>query len=333
MSLLVVYIVAFVLLAGLFAMIEAAVLSISPAEVEELVSRREWGARQLKALTAGITRPMVVLVLLINTLYILGPMLAGNQAIELFGNTAIPIVTALLTLATIVFSEIIPKSLGSHYAPAIARLAAPLVQLAIYLLYPLVIVLEWLANLFKSGSRPIGTEEQIRSLAAIGRSEGHIQPEEGQLIRRAFVLNDRTASETMTPKEKIVTVDASLTIAEAAEKALRHAFSRYPIVGPSEDDVRGIIITRDLLQGLVAERGGEPITPLVRPCPLVPPTTTCDDLLVKFRDERVHLAVVQQDKQTLGLVTLEDVLEVLVGEIEDEKSVGKGQRVTIVKKV
>jgi CBS domain containing-hemolysin-like protein len=317
---LVVYVLAFVLLAGLLAMIEAAVLSISPAEVEELFARRDWGSRPLKVLKEQITRPMVVLVLLINTLYILGPILAGNQAIELFGNAAIPIVTVLLTVATIVFSEIIPKSLGTHYAPWIARLSAPLVHAAIYLLYPAVIALERLANLFKSGTRRIGTEEQIRSLAAIGRHAGYIDPQEGRLVRRAFVLNDRTADEIMTSREAMVTIAADANIGEAAAEVLRHEFSRCPVIGQTIDDVKGMVTTRDLLQGLAEERDGEPISPLVRPCLLLSPETTSDDLLLRFRDDRVHLAVVQRARKTIGLVTLEDVLEELVGEIEDEKS-------------
>ena len=108
-------IVIFVSLSGLMAAIEAAVLSVSRGEVEELVVRRAFGATALKAITLRITQALVVIVIFTNTINILGPISVGRKAIELYGNTAIGIITALLTFATIVFSEIIPKSVGTHY--------------------------------------------------------------------------------------------------------------------------------------------------------------------------------------------------------------------------
>ena len=168
------------------AAVEAAVLSVSRAEVEELVVKRAWGARALKAITHGITRPMVVIVVLTNTINILGPILTGKRAIELYGDVAIAGITVILTLGTIVFSEIIPKSLGSHYAPSISRLVAPVIEGLILLLYPIIVALEWFSNLFKAGKRRIGTEKQIRSLVKIGRRAGYIESDEGQIEFHSF---------------------------------------------------------------------------------------------------------------------------------------------------
>lgn len=313
------YMVVFVALSGLMAMIEAAVLSVSRGEVEELVIRRAFGAGALKAITHRITPALVVIVIFTNTINVLGPILTGRKAIQVYGDAAIVVITILLTVGTTVFSEIVPKSLGTHYAPRISRVAAPPIRLLVYLLYPAVVALEWFSDLFKAGQRRIGTEDQIRSLATIGRREGYIESGEGKLIHRAFVLNDRTAFDIMTPLTEVIGVDETFTIRQAATRVFRHAYSRYPVFGKSVHDVRGLVMSRDILEAVTEGRDQEAVGSICRPCLMVSAGVRSDELLVRFRDERIHLAVVQDGSQTVGLVTLEDVLEELVGEIEDEK--------------
>ncbi len=315
------YVVVFITLSGVMAAVEAAVLSVSRGEVEELIVKRTWGASALKTITQGIARPMVVIVVLTNTINILGPILAGRKAIQLYGDLSIGVITVVLTIGTVVFSEIIPKSLGSHHAPLVGRIAAPTMRALIYLLYPVVLALEWFSELFKTGERRIGTEEQIRSLVAVGRRAGYIERDEGQMIRRAFILNDRTAADIMTPIEEMVTISERSTVGQAAETVFRRAFSRYPVYGDSINDIKGLAISRDILQALFEGVESQSISTICLSCPIVSAETRSDKLLVYFRDEHIHLAVVQDQQKTIGLVTLEDVLEELVGEIEDEKDV------------
>jgi CBS domain containing-hemolysin-like protein len=316
---LVLYIFAFIVLSGLMAAIEAAVLSISRGEVKELRLQGAWGADALRAITERITQAVIVLVIFTNTINVLGPILAGRKALQLYGDFAIAVITAVLTLGTIVFSEIIPKSLGTHYAPLISRLAAPVIRLLIIALYPLVISLEWFSNQLKSGERRIGTEVQIRSLATIGRRAGYIESDEGQLVRRAFLLNDRSARDIMTPWQDMVSLEETDTIREAATRVFCHAYSRYPVFGKSINDVTGLVMSRDILEALTEGRGQEPVSTIRLSGFTVPAEMRSDELLVRFRDEHIHLAVVRDQQQTVGLVTLEDVLEELVGDIQDEK--------------
>jgi putative hemolysin len=315
------YILVFIALSGLLAMVDAAVLSVSRAEVEELVQQGKWGAVPLRALKHRMARAVVIVVIVTNTINVLGPILVGQKAVEVYGSTVIGVITAVLTLGTIIFSEIIPKSLGAHYAPLISRVSAPVILVLIYALYPLVVALDRLTSLFQSGERPIGTEAQIRSLVAIGRRREYIESDEATLIHRAFVLNDRQATDIMTPLERTVAVRAGETVKEAAAVVVGHPYSRYPVFGETADDVRGIVLTRDLLEALAEGRDAEPVTGIARQAFLVGARTRSDALLVLFRDKRIHQAVVQQQGKTLGIVTLEDVLEELVGEIEDERDV------------
>ena len=313
--------VSFILLSGLVAMVDAAILSVSRPETEEAITQRLWGAQQLRHVKEQLTRSVVVVVIVTNTINVLGPILIGQTAVSLYGPVAIGGVTVVLTLGTIVFSEIVPKSLGAHYAVNVSRFAALPVLALTYALYPLVVSLDAFARVFKRGRRRIGTEEQIRALATLGRQAGYIEADEGVLVHRAFVLNDRTAGDIMTPRHRMVSLRGDLAISEAAEQVLGSSYSRYPVFGGSPGDFKGFVLTRDILEAVVRGDGEQPLAALTRDGLVLDESRRCDDLLLQFRLRRVHAALVQRSGATVGLVTLEDVLEELVGEIRDENDV------------
>ena len=311
--------VTFVLLSGLVAMVDAAVLSVSRAETEEEVAHQRWGALQLRTITAHLTRSVIVIVIVTNTINVLGPILIGQTAVAIYGASAVGWMTIILTLGTIIFSEIIPKSLGTHYATQISRFAALPILTVTYGLFPLVVVLDRFTRLFRRGRRHVGTEGQIRALTTLGRRAGYIEPDEGALVHRVFILNDRTAKDIMNPRTTIESLRAGATLADAAQEILRSRFSRYPMFGASLDDYAGLVLARDVLEAVVDGRGDQPLTSVARSGLTVDADQRCDDLLLQFRLRRLHLAVVQRAGATIGLVTLEDVLEELVGEITDER--------------
>lgn len=302
-------------------MIDAAVLNVTPAEVEVLIQKKMWGGRQLKALLRHTTRAIIVIVIFTNVTNILGPILAGKKAVELYGSEAIGVMTAILTFGTIVFSEIIPKSVGAHYAPSISRIIAPFLLVVVTILFPIVIVLEKFARVFKSGKRKVGTEEQIRALANIGGGAGHIDADERELIHRAFVLNDRRVRDIHTPAEKMVTIEKSATVLRAAKVIFDHHYSRYPVLGES-GKVHGYVLSRDVLEALANGKRDSTIGFLIRRVMTVPADLRCDELLNRMRKTNAQLAIVQEGAKTVGLVTLEDTLEELVGDIRDEGDVG-----------
>jgi CBS domain containing-hemolysin-like protein len=308
----------FITISGFFAMIDAAVLNVTPAEVEVMINKKKLGAKELKFLLRHTTRAIIVIVICTNVTNILGPILAGQKAVTLFGSNAIGYMTAFLTFATIIFSEIIPKSIGAHHAPRISRRVAPLLLLLITVLYPLVFVLERIVRLFKSGKRKVGTEEQIRALANIGGGAGHIDADEQDFIHRAFVLNDRKVREIMIKGDHMKCISAEKTIEQAAKTVFHHHFSRYPVIGSSINDTRGYVLSRDILSAMADGKGTALITPLIREILTVDADLPCDSLLNILRNNAAQLAMVREQKQIVGLVTLEDVLEQLVGEIKDE---------------
>lgn len=313
----------FVFLSGLLALTDAALLSVGYAEVEELYAQRKWGAASLRVVTRRLTRAVVVIVIATSIVNILGPILVGQRAVQLFGNSAIGVITALLTFASILFAEIIPKAIGTHYAPTVSRIVAPVVRAFIVCLFPVVIVLEKLVSYFKIGKRPIGTEEQIRALARIGGGAGHIRESEGELIHRVFILNDRRARDLMTPRRKVVALQSDTTIRAAVVEVARHPHSRYPVYVGSLDTILGIVMNHDLYDAIAKGKEEGAIASVTRDVLFVPGSMRSDTLLLLFRRRHVHLAIVQDQQRTIGIVSLEDVLEELVGEIEDERDAAK----------
>lgn len=314
-------ILVFVALSGLMSAIEAAVLSVTQPEIDELMVHGRPGAQRLWELKRELPRSLAVIVILTNLINVLGPILVSLQAFRIYGPGALVPITIVLTFGTIVFSEVIPKSLGSHYAPRLARWSAPAIWIMSLATYPLGAGLAWLSGKVTRGRRPIGTETQIRALVKLGREAGHIEPEEGRMIYRSFLLNDRTAYDIMTPLIETVSIPATVTVGEAVDVVLAKEFSRFPVFGKSPDDVRGWVLARDLLTALTDGQAETPVSLVLRPPFVVDADAHADELLVRFRARREHLAVVQRAGRTVGIVTLEDVLEEIVGEIEDEKDI------------
>jgi len=319
MSLVVAYIVAFIFLSGLMAAIDAAILSVTRPEIEELIHHGRPGATQLRDVKKHMARSVVVIVILTNTINVLGPILVSNEALKRHGSESLAMITVILTLGTILFSEIFPKALGTHYAPSIGRVAAGPLQLAGVVLYPLVVALAWLSRKLTRGSRPIGTERQVRALALLGRRAGHIESDEIMMIYRVFRLNDSTARDIMTSRDDVIAISGEATLREAAEHVRQAGFSRYPVFRESLDRVEGLVTARDILQGVIGGQGDESVSTVARRVLQFEAGCRSDQMLMVFRDEHIHLGIVTQGGRTLGIATLEDVLEELVGEIEDEK--------------
>ena len=314
-------IVAILILSGLFSGSEAALVSLSDAEMEAMVHEKRMGSVLLSRVHRNIERSVITIVVCNNVVNIVGSIVVGQLVIGLYGDAVLAVITTGLTFGIIVFSEIIPKSLGIHYAEHASLLAAPVILLLTIILLPLIVILEWVTNLLKSGERKVGTEQQIRSLVTIGRKSGHIESDEGQLIHRAFILNDKEASDIMTPLKDIIGLNEDDTIKDVWEKIDHEAYSRYPVFGASIHEVQATVFKQDVLQALLEKRGGESIQTIYRDALVVIDAMTSDELIALFREKSKHLAVVQNDGHTVGLVTLEDVLEELVGDIEDETDV------------
>jgi CBS domain containing-hemolysin-like protein len=299
---------------------EAALFSVPLLRIRELANSNNASARALVAIREKMNRPITTLVILNNLANIGGSLLIGSLATAALGNRWLGGFSAALTLAVIVFAEIIPKTIGEQYAQTIALITARPVQFLTHLCFPLVWCLEHMMRPFmKSGNRLTTNEAEIKLLAHIGRKEGVIEEDESMMIHRVFELNDYTASDIMTPRVMMTSLNGRQSLGDAYEAIRSSQHTRIVVIEESPDAVLGIVLKAELLQAIIDGNADQPIAHFLHEALFVPETKRADTLLPFFREHRQHLAIaIDEYGGVAGVVTLEDVLEVLTGEIVDE---------------
>jgi CBS domain containing-hemolysin-like protein len=300
--------------------IETALFSVSTLRVRQLAQSNNPSAVALLAIRENMNRPIATIVILNNTFNIIGSIVTGGVATQALGSQWLGIFSAVLTFLIIIFGEIIPKTIGERYCEPIAMLAAiPITGLSI-VFTPLVWILENVTAPFSQGKkRPTTNEAEIKLLANIGQQEGIIESNEAEMIQRVFKLNDVTAADLMTPRIMLTHIDGHLTIAEATADIIASQHTRIIVTDDSIDQVMGFTLKQELLTAIVQGNQNHQISKLTRKVRFVPEVIQADRLLKNFIEAREHLAVVVDEYGSVaGVITLEDVLEVITGEIVDE---------------
>jgi len=298
---------------------EVALLSASYGDVLSAVQEKRRGAKGLKAIKDDVSRALMAIVIWNNVANIVGSIAVGAIAAQHFDSQGVGIFSGVLTLLVIIFAEIIPKTLGERYALAIALAIAPVVRMLGLALLPAILLIELLVKPF-ARNEPISTSEaEINALTRLGASVGAIEADEGEMIHRIFRLNDVTAWDIMTPMGRIDALREHQKVGELHDFAVRVSHSRIPVLGEEPNTVMGLIHVRSIFEALAAGEGDQTVGALCHPVDFVPSTMRCDDMLRHFQFTRRHLSMVVDPLGTLlGLVTMEDVVEEIVGEIKDE---------------
>lgn len=299
---------------------EAAILSVPVLKARQLAESKKPAAIALLAIRQKVNRPIATIVILNNLFNIVGSVLIGGIAATVFNDALLGIFTGVLTLLVILFGEIFPKILGERYAVSIALLVAGPVRWATWLFTPVVLLLEKAtAPLVGDGKRPSTNEAEIKLMATIGHQEGIIEADEAEMILRVFRLNDMKSVDIMTPRVAVTHLPGDLTIAAAEDQILNSQHSRILISDSDIDRIVGLVLKNELLTALIRGQGDQLLSQVARPVRFVAETERADKLLQDFQTAREHLAVVVDEYGGVsGVVTLEDVLEVLTGEIVDE---------------
>jgi CBS domain containing-hemolysin-like protein len=299
---------------------EAALFSMPLLKARKLAESKEPSELALLEICEQMNRPITTIVILNNLANIGGSILVGNVAISELGSRWLGVFSAILTLLVIIFSEIIPKTIGEHYAEPIALFIARPVQWLTRLFFPLVWCLEKLMRpLMNADTRFTTNEAEIKLLANIGKKEGIIQEDESVMIHRIFELDDRSAADIMTPRVTMTFLQGHHLLQEVRDAVIQSPHSRIVVVKDTPDDVLGVVLKSELLQAMLEGKTDQPVTDFMHEVHFVPNTKRADTLLSSFRESRQHLAVVVDEYGGIeGVVTLEDVLEVLTGEIVDE---------------
>jgi putative hemolysin len=310
-------------LSAFFSGSEIALFSLGEARVRTLADEGRRGSRALRRLKSNPERLLATILVGNNIVNIGAAALATALALDLYGSAGVAYATGVMTLLVLVFGEITPKGLATAHADAFALSVAPPIDLLGHVLFPIVRPLERLTRWFVRRSQKEGrltvTEGEIREMTAIGHREGAIDEHERHIIERAFRLDETRAWDIMTPRVDIFAWSAERPLSSIAGELPTLRFSRIPVYRESVDDIVGILYTRDAYQALVSGHGDLPLTDLAREPFFVPGSIPLTRLLSDFQVRRIHMGIVIDEYGgTDGLVTLEDILEELVGEIVDE---------------
>jgi CBS domain containing-hemolysin-like protein len=320
--LLLVYVLVALFFSFLCSLAEASLLSMTPSYIAGLQEQHPRKAALLRRLKETNVDRSLAAILTVNTIaHTVGAIGAGSKAIAVFGDAWFGVFSAVMTLLILFASEIVPKTLGALYWRQLAGFTGLYVDVLIKSMYPLIIVSEKLTQIISRGRKPEGfNREEFVAMAGVGRDQGRLDEREAKIIRNLFALKSLTASDVMTPAIVVSAWRQDLTVREALADTSRMPFSRMPIYENGLDNVTGFVLREDLLTALGKGRGDARLSEFRRDIVAVLASTPLSSVMETLLRERQHIAIVVGEYgDTKGLVTLEDVVETLLGiEIVDE---------------
>lgn len=322
MSLLFLYLVVALCVSFFCSVSEAVLLSVRPSYIRARERTGGRGIEALKRLRGNLDRPLAAILTANTIAHTVGAAGVGAQATIVFGSEYLGITSAVLTLLILVLSEIVPKTLGATYWQGLAPVFGPLIDGLTRLLYPFVWMSEQLTRLLSpSGTHAFAfTRDEMEAMAEIGTQEGFLQTKELNIVRNLMRLHRLSVRDIMTPRSVVFSAPADMTVDEFFSKYSAQPFSRIPLYRGSIDDVIGYVLKTDLLIAQARDEFYKQLADFNRHFPTVPDVLSASDAFDQLMHERTHIALAIDEYGALqGLVTLEDVVETLIGlEITDE---------------
>jgi putative hemolysin len=300
--------------------LEAVLLSLTHSYVGVLAERGERSGVLLSRMRERIDEPIAAILTLNTIAHTVSAAIGGALALRVFGSDWVAAFSAVLTLAILLLSEIVPKTLGATYWQALAAPTAYTLRFLIFTMKPILVPLSWVNRLITPpGQRqPTVSRAELEILAEIGRKEGTIDQEEWQVLTNVMNLSEVRALDVMTPRTQIVAVRSTDSIEAAMQVMLDEGHLRLPVYEDTMDDVVGILLAREAWRA-ARQDPAVPVSSVMRPPHFVPETKPVEALLREMRAARINMVIVVDEfGGTAGLVTFEDLIEEIVGEIQDE---------------
>lgn len=322
----IVALVVLLFISGFFSGSETALISVNKFRIKKLAEEEHKGARSAHHLLERPNRMLATILLGNNLVNVMAAAIATNLAIHFFGSAGIGIATGFMTLFILIFGEITPKGYATKNAEKVTLKAAGPINLMVTLLSPLVKLITAITQRLirlvggESGmTSPFVTEEEIKFLVEIGEEEGTIETEEKEMIKGVFEFGETTVKEVMVPRIDINRLESDQPLREALESILATGHSRTPVFDENIDNILGLLYTKDLLEYIKDQENDVLIKDILREAVFVPESKPLDELLREMQEKKIQMAIVVDEYGgTAGLVTLEDILEEIVGEIMDE---------------
>jgi CBS domain containing-hemolysin-like protein len=321
MTLLFVYLGLAIGVSFLCSILEAILLSVSQSYIAMLENDDRSSGSLMRNLKDDIDRPLSAILTLNTFAHTVGAAGVGAQAQMVFGSGYVGITSAILTLLILFISEIIPKTLGATYWKTLAPVAARIIRVLIWILYPFVVISMGITRLLSGDEdRPTFSREEFSAMADRGAQEGIIEKEESDILKNLVRFSSLRVKDIMTPRVVVVMFNEEEVVSDVFDKHDELRFSRLPVYGEKEDDITGYVLKNDLLINLAQDKDSVKLQELKRDILILPETISLQSLLEQQHENQEHIAVgLDEYGGFSGIVTMEDVVETLLGmEIVDE---------------
>ena len=313
-------------LSSLFSASETALMSLSKIRVRQMMDEEVKGIKRVNKLLSDPNRLLSSILIGNNLTNIAGSSLMTSIAIDLFGNTGVGIATGVMTLLILIFAEITPKSLAAQNAEKLSLSLSGFVYVNMILVTPLSYILSKTTNTMikilggnQDNKRPFMTQEELKTIVSVSYKEGVIGDEEKEMIDNVFNFRSSYVGDIMTRRTDIITLDASLSYQEIIRKMEDKQYSRIPVCEDSRDNIIGILFLKDLMFLSSEEEANFNIYDYLREPYFTFKYKPLKDLFQEMKVNRIHMAIVIDEYGgTSGVVTMEDLVEEIVGDIEDE---------------
>lgn len=318
-----------IVLSAFFSGTETAFTSLSKIRIQHLLEQKKKGIKRVKILTDNTERLIITILIGNNLVNIAASSIATSIAIEVLKSNGVGIAIGLMTLIILIFGEIFPKTIATSRNEFIAIHSAPVIQFLQILLFPFIKFLEslvfFISRPFRKGSKkPLITEAEIKSIVRLGALSGEVEKDEVEMIQNIFRFSDMRVREIMTDRSHIYAIDINNNCNEICDEIIEKGFSRIPVYKKNIDNIIGILYTKDLLQAIIQKNKSFSFHEIMRQPTFIPETMPLDNMLNEFQKKKNHIAIViDEHGGVCGLVTIEDLLEEIVGDIIDETDIEK----------
>lgn len=317
-------------LSALCSLCEAVLYSVTASQLELLRKSGNSAAKTLQDLRFDINEPITAILTLNTIANTVGAAIAGAGAAKLFGEQNLIWFSGIFTLTILIFSEIIPKTLGVTFAYRLAPIVAHPIRWMVVTLKPIVWLCRSITRLLPANANDGNiSSEELQTIATLSHESGGIEKDQEKVIINILSLKEKIVRDVMTPRTVTFSLDEQLTIEEAMRQmSLIGSHSRLPVYNGDPDNVTGIVLRRDVLQAAAEAKTGLTLAKMLHPVHFVPETAPLNRILIEFFDRRQHLFVVVDEYGAMtGVISLEDVIEEIVGrEIVDETDRNKDMR-------
>ncbi len=322
-----VLLIALALLSALFSASETALISLSKIRLRHMMAKGVKGAKRIQRLLTDPDKFIIAILVGNNIMNIAMSAIVTAVLVKIFGNKwGVAVATLSTAIFVLVFCEITPKIISLKNTEKVALFTSYLMEKMLRVFSPLLALYSGISKLFlrmlgieQAKRSPLVTEEELRVMIEVGREEGIVSEEERKMLHRIFEFGDTRVSEVMVPRDKIVAVAKTATAEDVLDIFVEKGHARLPVYEGTIENIIGIIYARDILY-LLRDKGLFVLSDIIHEAYYFAPTTRVNELLRRFQMEKIQIAiVVDRAKKTQGLVTLEDLIEEIVGELEEKQ--------------